>query len=387
MPSDFDSGDDGRRRPPSRPPEDAGRGAASEPDIDPGLRPPKRPAGQRFGAPPRDDDDQDAHYPEEHPFTAAASSGGRPPPPPEGARYVDPRFENPAPLDESRRPPRREAEAEGGFYAPPPYDYDDYQAPPPEDLPRPRSRTLPVVIALLALAGFAALLWYAYTWGVGGLQNENLPVVTAVQEPPKVAPVEPGGMEIPNQDKQVLNQQNGNSQGPERLLPPPEEPNPPVMSTNPPPAPTPAPSPDTSQGGVADSGQPAAAPQAPPAPQAPQVEAPAPAPAAPAAPAPESAPAAAPAPPQQLTEAPPGSFVMQLASVRSVEAARAEWARMQQEHELLLGDMPLFIQQVELEGRGTYHRIQTGPFPSRSTAQDLCAQLKAAGQDCLVTQR
>ncbi|MEX2407685.1 MAG: SPOR domain-containing protein, partial [Rhodovibrionaceae bacterium] len=99
------------------------------------------------------------------------------------------------------------------------------------------------------------------------------------------------------------------------------------------------------------------------------------------------APAASVSEPPQLTEAPPGSFVMQLASVRSPDAARAEWARMQQEHELLLGDMPLFIQQVELEGRGTYHRIQTGPFPSRSTAQDLCAQLKAAGQDCLVTQR
>ena len=78
---------------------------------------------------------------------------------------------------------------------------------------------------------------------------------------------------------------------------------------------------------------------------------------------------------------------MQLASVRSEDTARSEWQRMQGKHEALLGDMQLFIQQVELEGRGTYYRIQTGPFPSRSTAQDLCAQLKAAGQDCLVTQR
>jgi cell division septation protein DedD len=102
----------------------------------------------------------------------------------------------------------------------------------------------------------------------------------------------------------------------------------------------------------------------------------------------ESQPAQAEAPPPpQLSEPPAGAYVMQLASVRSEETARSEWARMQSEHDLLLGDMPLFIQQVELEGRGTYFRIQTGPFPSRSTAQDLCAQLKTAGQDCLVTQR
>ena len=391
MPSDYDSGDDGRRRPPGRP-QDSDRGEDDEREIEPGLRPPKRPAGQRFGAPPGDDD---PGYPEEPPFAAGRGSGGRPPAPPESGRSADPWFDDP--------PPRRDQLSSADLYAAED-DYDDFLAPPPPagPPPRQRSRILPVFIALLALAGFAALLWYAYSWGVGGTDSANIPLVTAEQTPAKIAPEEPGGMEIPNQDKQVLNPEEGaNPSTVERLLPPPEEPSPPQVSAEP------APQLPEKQEAVDAQGTGSAvtAPeQGSTAPQAPQS-----APQPPAAPAPEQAPEQAPAqpaeqpvqqpaaapeqqaqaepPPPQLTEPPAGSFVMQLASVRSPDTARSEWARMQAEHDLLLGDMPLFIQQVELEGRGTYFRIQTGPFPSRSTAQDLCAQLKTAGQDCLVTQR
>lgn len=389
MPSDYDSGGDGRR-PPSRPPEgDGRRERPDESEIEPGLRPPKRPAGQRYGDPHGESSEPRTNYPEDTPYSSGQGPSGRPPPSVSG-RFEDPWFEDPVPVDESRRPPRREHAPEEEYYAAPQDDYDDYRPPPPpEERPRPRSRTLPVLIALLALAGFAGLLWYAYTWGVGGLESENLPVVAAEESPAKVAPEEPGGMEIPNQDKQVLNQQEEGQSDVERLLPPPEEPNPPVVSDDPAPEP---PTENSQESGVTQQqGQEAAPPpapepveEAPPQTASPETASPEAAPAAEEQPA---APAPAPEPPPQLTEAPPGSFVMQLASVRSEEVARAEWARMQGEHELLLGDMPLFIQQVELEGRGIYHRIQTGPFPSRSTAQDLCAQLKAAGQDCLVTQR
>ena len=392
MPSDYESGDDGRRRPPGRPAEpERGRGDASDREIDPGLRPPKRPAGQRFGTPPSAPSDEDSRYPEEIPFASGQSGSGRPPPPPPDE---DPWFDDPPPLDETRRPPRRDRDPGADLYAPE-EDYDDYLTPPPPSAgppPRQRSRILPVFIALLALAGFAALLWYAYAWGVGGTESGNVPVVAAEPAPVKVAPEEPGGMEIPNQDKQVLNQtEGGEGSTVERLLPPPEEPKPPQVSDDPPPD-----LPDEQEAvgaqgtGTAgtEAGQTSEAPQAPESAPEPTSE-----------PAPETEPAAeqpasqgaqqaqSEAPPPQLSEPPAGSYVMQLASVRSADTARSEWARMQSEHDLLLGDMPLFIQQVELEGRGTYFRIQTGPFPSRSTAQDLCAQLKTAGQDCLVTQR
>ena len=52
----------------------------------------------------------------------------------------------------------------------------------------------------------------------------------------------------------------------------------------------------------------------------------------------------------------------------------------------LLGDMDLAIQRVTVNGK-EYHRMQTGPFPTRATAQEMCALLKAKKQACLVTRR
>ncbi len=81
------------------------------------------------------------------------------------------------------------------------------------------------------------------------------------------------------------------------------------------------------------------------------------------------------------------SYGIQLASVRSNAAAEAEWRRLQQRHGDLLGDMSLVTRQVDLGDRGIFHRIQTGPFPNRTTAADMCSQLKAQQQDCLVVRR
>ncbi len=117
---------------------------------------------------------------------------------------------------------------------------------------------------------------------------------------------------------------------------------------------------------------------------------PAPEPAA-EAPAAEPAAEAAPEPAVQAREAPaevaPGSWVVQLAALRQEEAARREWARIQDDNRGLLGSMSLLLEQADLGERGTFYRIQTGPLPNRATALDLCAQLKAAGQDCIAKQR
>ena len=97
-------------------------------------------------------------------------------------------------------------------------------------------------------------------------------------------------------------------------------------------------------------------------------------------------PAAAPAKIQPPAKSGP-SYGIQLASVRTNAAAEAEWQRLQQRHGDLLGDMNLITRQVDLGDRGIYHRIQTGPFPNRTTAADMCSQLKAQKQDCLVVRR
>ncbi len=79
-----------------------------------------------------------------------------------------------------------------------------------------------------------------------------------------------------------------------------------------------------------------------------------------------------------------GDYFVQLASVKSDAGARQEWARMQRVHPALLGDLALEVQRADLGDRGIFYRIRTGPFPNRATAQDMCAQIKAAKLACLV---
>ena len=79
-----------------------------------------------------------------------------------------------------------------------------------------------------------------------------------------------------------------------------------------------------------------------------------------------------------------GAYFVQLASVKSEDGARKEWARMRRAHPDLLGDLELSVQSADLGERGVFYRIRTGPFPNRATARDMCWQIKAAKLDCLV---
>ncbi len=79
-----------------------------------------------------------------------------------------------------------------------------------------------------------------------------------------------------------------------------------------------------------------------------------------------------------------GDYFVQLASVKSDAGARQEWLRLQRVHPTLFDDMALVVQRADLGDRGIFYRIRIGPFPNRATAQDICAQIKAAKLGCLV---
>jgi cell division septation protein DedD len=80
-------------------------------------------------------------------------------------------------------------------------------------------------------------------------------------------------------------------------------------------------------------------------------------------------------------------YVVQLASVKSEARAKDEWKRLQKLHAELLGDLNLMLQRFDSGEQGIFFRMQTGPFPSRMTAVDMCRQIKAAQMDCLVRER
>lgn len=300
-----------------------------------------------------------------------------------------------------------------------------------------RRKLVPVVIALAALVCFGAIVWYAYSWGTGQMAEDQLPVVQAEIEPEKTRPEQSGGMEVPHQDKLVLNdgEPAGGAPRVESLLPPPETPQ--ALEPLPDPAPEPAvaetppqegqSAPEAAEAVVAlpESSEIPAIPDIPAIPEAAEAVEAAPAAAGEggiALPQRKPEPPAAGAAPQEdqiaklLEQAPletangnasasttpqtaavqpsseqgaglgPGDIVLQLSSVKSEAAATREWARLQAAHPSLLGPLALALDTADVQG-STYYRVQTGPFPSREAASEVCGRLKSRNQDCLVKQR
>lgn len=306
-----------------------------------------------------------------------------------------------------------------------------YRPGPPPELREPpprRSRALGVFVATFALAGFAAVVWYAYDQGLQRGSEATAPLIKADTTPTKVRPEQPGGLQVPNQDKLVYDAMRpGTSAEPkvERLLPPPERP-----VTPPPPPPPPAPSagaavppvvaaaPQAIEPGIpparivtpapthripapGDAAAPQAEPRPDPVPAPPPVAAPAPPPAPPPspvvtpvpaapppapAPAPERpAPVAAPAPAPPPAAAPaPGGFRIQVGALRDEAAADAEWSRLQKRYPAELAGLQHRTQRVDLgPGKGVFFRIQSSGV-SEASAAAICAGLKAKGQPCIV---
>jgi cell division septation protein DedD len=322
--------------------------------------------------------------------------------------------------------------------------YDDY-----DDGPRLLARRLVQGgIALLAVVLFLGVVWYAYTWGSRGAATGDVPVVAAQDRPEKVEPEDPGGMDVPHQDKLVLNQDGAGGDGQvERLLPPPEEPRPPERTQEPRQAEGQgAPAPDGGDGGgeqVADlpettvpdqdmpetdaDGSAAAPAVSEPGDTGPsdpatagsdtagatagdgEADTDATEPAADAD-APTRTPgrkpggdgsgsgertqtaAAEPAQSASEAQAAPadapadGRYAVQIAAFQSEQAARNAWATYQQRFPDILSGQRLLLQNAQVNNQ-TYWRVRTGPFAERSAAQELCDRLKARDQSCLPVTR
>ena len=72
----------------------------------------------------------------------------------------------------------------------------------------------------------------------------------------------------------------------------------------------------------------------------------------------------------------------QLSSQRSEAAARQSATEISNRYGTILGGANLEVQRVDLGERGIFYRVRV-PATSRADASQLCANLKAAGADCL----
>jgi len=228
----------------------------------------------------------------------------------------------------------------------------------------PRFRGLVAGLVAVVVTGlFAGGLWFAYQQGLrhggGSMGAADVPLIRADERPTKVKPEKPCGMEVPDRDKLIYTQKRATV---EHLLPPPEKPMPRPM------APSAAAPSASSQPPLVT----AAAGAGNPAPQA-QSQQPAGNPPAKT----ESAAAAARPAAAQRT----GGARIQLASVRSEEAARQEWDRIRRANPDLLRNVSATPVRADLGDKGVYYRLQTAPI---ADADRVCGELKRHNIGCII---
>ena len=219
------------------------------------------------------------------------------------------------------------------------------------------------LIALLVMGLFAAGMWFAYLQGTrhgNGAGAEDVPLIRADTRPTKVKPEKPGGMEIPDRDKLIYTQKRA---AVEHLLPLPEKPmsRPAAPGTSTPQAETPQ---AAAGSGTTLTATAAVAPTANP----------------PGKTAVTSSPAAKPASAQPSTGKGSGSRI-QLASVRSEEAALQEWNRISRTNSDLLGHLSATPVRVDLGEKGVFYRVLSGPV---ADAERLCRELNQRNVGCIV---
>lgn len=256
----------------------------------------------------------------------------------------------------------------------------------PERHGRRGRRIMTGLVAVAAVLGFGVVLVYAYNKGRQDGTGNVPPVIQAQEGPIKIRPDSPGGMKVPNRDKEVFSRLETDQRAGkvERLLPAPEKP---IT----PPAP-PVIKPEELEKLAPSAG--VALPEAP----------------ASVAPPPPAAPAAAPkevkplaavppkaAPPKKLaaktpvgkpTTAGAGIYRVQMSSLRSQSDVQKSWASLRKRHTDLLGKLSLSIEATTLSGgRGKFYRMQAGPLKTKAQANALCDSLKKRKQSCIVVKR
>ena len=236
-----------------------------------------------------------------------------------------------------------------------------------DEFAAPRRRWPTAVLTGIVMAVFAGGLWFFYHQGVrqpapgpGG----EVPLIRADDKPMKMKPDQPGGMPVPDQNVSVYDPKPGAAPV-EKLLPPPEQP-------MPRPVPREATAPSAPSTAPAQSAP--AATAAPPQQAAATIAAPK----APAKPAPAKEPAAT-APAKSV---PAGPVRLQLASLRTPEAAKEEWSRLKREHPELLGRLTAVAVKADLGDKGVWYRVQTQSFDNAAAAERLCADLKKQNIGC-----
>lgn len=80
----------------------------------------------------------------------------------------------------------------------------------------------------------------------------------------------------------------------------------------------------------------------------------------------------------------PSGVRIQLASLPSEELAWKAWKDLNGKYSSQLTGLTAIVQSADLGAKGTFYRVQAGPFETVAKAQERCTAMKEAGLDCLV---
>jgi len=289
-----------------------------------------------------------------------------------------------------------------GAYAPSADDLATFDAREEEDERGP----LLLIAAVVALVMFGAVVWVAYSNGVSDGGANRIPRVAANEDPYRVRPEDPGGVETPDTQYEVYDRLAGGEEASENVSPRPApeqliDGSRPAVSIE---------TVDADQTDVETADVPAeASPDITPrpAPARPQDNTPPPATqtaetqsepaqAEPAQAEPAQAEPVAETPPAATTPAVSagvvgvdvtGAWVVQIASFRTAADAEAAWLAFRTRYSDISTGLAPDVASAEIEGRGTYHRLRIAAFTTRDAANAFCATLQSRGQDCLVRGR
>ena len=217
-----------------------------------------------------------------------------------------------------------------------------------------------LVGSILALLAIATVIFVTYQPGTR--DRAEPPRIKADNQPFKIEPADPGGVQTPDQDKSVYDVMAGKTVEENVVTAPGSE--------------MPIEMPKSANIQVD-----------PPKAVAPRTESAVPAPKAVTKPAPKPATKPVPQPAAPVATG-SGDYVVQIASVRSSGAANDVWASVSSKFDSeIVSGLYSDIARVDLGDKGIFYRLRVAGLADKAAAQQLCSKFKARGQACLVAKR
>ncbi|MBK8199513.1 MAG: SPOR domain-containing protein [Acidobacteria bacterium] len=255
------------------------------------------------------------------------------------------------------------ASSHGEDYAPFDDDYRGFDVRDEETARGPLILTLAIGVLLI----FGAVVWNTYRQGVRP-EGEGLPSVLAEETPFKQSPEEAGGVAVPNTDIRFFDEMDASKR---------------EVAADPAPKPV-----ELAGAGPVSDGEPAQLRRGPVEPVTELGETPALPVIEETAPVEKSVAVAAepvPAGPRvRFAFADNGGYLVQIAALRSEDAAETAWKRVTASAPELYHGATKVIQRADLGSEGVFYRLRVGAFADRSEASAFCEAVKEAGANCIV---